>query len=260
MKKQVLKVVKIGGKLIEDETRFQQFLTDFAKLQGPKMLVHGGGNLATDIALKLGHETKMIDGRRITDEAALKVIIMTYAGLINKTIVAKLQAFNCDAIGLCGADGQSIISRKRAVKEVDYGFVGDIEAINTGFISTFLEQGITPVFSAISCTKQGELLNTNGDSVAAEIAKAFSKTYETQLYYCFEKNGVLADTHDDASVIETMNKEQYRQLLQDKVISEGMLPKLHNCFEALENGVTSVILGNADLFQEESTYTRIIPS
>lgn len=258
MKGQVLKVVKIGGKLIEDNNRFQQFLNDFSALEGPKILVHGGGNLASEIALKLGYKTTMIDGRRITDSDSLKVIIMTYGGLINKNIVAKLQALNCNSIGLCGADGQSILSRKREVREVDYGFVGDIEEINTGFISSFLEQGITPVFSAISCTRQGELLNTNGDSIAAEIAAAMSGKYKTQLYYCFEKKGVLANAEDDDSVIERIDKRKYKELLEEKAISEGMLPKLHNCFEALENGVSAIFLGNAALLQKKSDYTQIV--
>ena len=259
MKEQVLKVVKIGGKLIEDNTRFQQFLGDFSALQGPKILVHGGGNLASEIALKLGYKTTMIQGRRITDADSLKVIIMTYGGLINKNIVANLQALNCNSIGLCGADGQSILSRKREVREVDYGFVGDIEEINTGFISSFLEQGITPVFSAISCTRRGELLNTNGDSVAAEIAAAMSGKYRTKLYYCFEKKGVLANAADDDSVIERMDKTKYKELLDKNAINEGMLPKLHNCFEALENGVSAIFLGNASLLQKKSSYTQIVP-
>lgn len=258
MKKHSLKIVKIGGKLIEDEDKFREFLEDFSVLDGSKILVHGGGNFATEMALKLGYETKMVEGRRITDENSLKVIIMTYGGLINKTIVAKLQAKNCNAIGLCGADGKSIISKKREVKEIDFGFVGDIEEVNSTFIASLLEQDIIPVFSAISCTKEGELLNTNGDSVAAEVATAMSSIYETQLYYCFEKKGVLANAADDYSVIETIDKTKYKELLEQKVISDGMLPKLQNCFRALENGVSEIFLGDFTLLQTDSKYTKII--
>lgn len=258
MKEQSLKVVKIGGKLIEDEDKFQTFLENFSALKGPKILVHGGGNLATEIALKLGYETKMIDGRRITDANSLKVIIMTYSGLINKTIVAKLQAKNCNAIGLCGADGKSIISRKREVKKIDYGFVGDIEEINSSFITFLLEQDIIPVFSPISCTREGELLNTNGDSIASEIAIGMSRNYNTSLYYCFEKKGVLANAADNDSVIENVDREKYKALIENKVISDGMLPKLHNCFQALEKGVAEIFLGDFSLLKPNTKYTKII--
>lgn len=257
MKKQVLKVVKIGGKLIEDEAKFSVFLNDFVALEGPKILVHGGGNLATEIAGKLGYKTQMFEGRRITDADSIKVITMVYGGFINKNIVAKLQGLQTNAIGLSGADGMSIISKKRLVKEVDFGFVGDVEKVNSKFINTILGQNITPVFSAISCTEEGLLLNTNGDSVAAEIAKAMSSIYETELYFCFEKKGVLANAEDDESVISEIDSEKYRQLLDEKVISDGMLPKLHNCFQALENGVSEIYLGDFNLLKKDSKYTKI---
>ncbi len=258
MKDQILKVVKIGGKLIEDEQKFQLFLKDFASLDGPKILVHGGGNYATEMADKLGYETIMIDGRRITDSNSLKVIIMTYGGLINKSIVAKLLAMDCNSIGLCGADGRSIISTKREVKEIDYGFVGDIAEINSSFISALLDQNITPVFSPISCTREGELLNTNGDSVAAELAIALSSIYKTELYFCFEKKGVLQNAVDEDSVIENLDLKKYRALLDEKVISDGMLPKLYNCFQAMERGVSKICLGDSTLLQKNSTHTKIL--
>lgn len=258
MKNRILKVVKIGGKLIENEEKFEDFFRDFAALEGPKILVHGGGNFATEMALKLGYQTKMIDGRRITDANSLKVIVMTYGGLINKSIVAKLQGLQSNAVGLCGADGRSIISKRRPVKEVDFGFVGDIEEVNTGFINSLLEQNIVPVFSAISCTAEGELLNTNGDSVAAELAKSMGTLYETQLYFCFEKKGVLADASNDNSVIEHLDRQKYEELLEKKVISDGMLPKLHNCFRALENGVSKIFLGDYSLLQQNSLHTKIM--
>jgi len=253
-----LKVLKTGGKLIEDENKFREFLKDFAALKGPKILVHGGGNFATEMANKLGYETQMIDGRRITDADSLKVIIMTYGGLINKTIVARLQGLNCNAIGLCGADGMSLISKKREAKEINYGFVGDIEEVNVAFISSLLSQGITPVFSAISCTREGELLNTNGDSVAAEIAMALSVEFDTELIYCFEKKGVLSDAADDQSVIELINRPSYQVLLENKVITAGMLPKLQNCFHALEHGVSKIYLGDSGILKENSTHTKIV--
>lgn len=258
MEKPGLKIVKIGGKLIENEERLTPFLQDFAALEGPKILIHGGGNMATEIASKLGFPTQMVDGRRITDADSLKVIIMTYGGLINKTIVAKLQALKTNAIGLCGADGNSIISKKRPVKEIDFGFVGDIDSINTEFIQAMMEQGLVPVFSAISATREGQLLNTNGDSVAAEVAKAMSDSYATELYYCFEKKGVLANSEDGNSVIPEINRTKYQELLENNIIREGMLPKLHNSFEALENGVDKIFLGDAAIFQPGSSCTKII--
>lgn len=258
MEKQRLQVVKIGGKLIEDEKKLQDFLSDFVAIQGPKILVHGGGKMATDLSHRLGLEAKMIDGRRITDENSLKVILMVYAGLINKTIVAKLQGLSCNSVGLCGADGNSIISKRRATGIVDFGFVGDIEHVNVHFISSLLEQGISPVFSPISSTKEGELLNTNGDSIASELARAMSRDFATELWYLFEKKGVLADVNDETSVIERINKERYEKLLQDKIINEGMLPKLKNCFEALENGVQKVCLGDSELLRKASLYTEIV--
>lgn len=257
MKKQQLKIVKIGGKLIEDEVKFAEFLNDFSALNGPKILVHGGGNLATEIAGKLGYKTKMVDGRRITDENSINVITMVYGGLISKNIVAKLQVFGEQAVGLSGADGFSIVSKKRPVNEIDYGFVGDIEKVNSNFIGSLLQQQIVPVFCAISCSEEGQLLNTNADSIAAAIAKAMSEKYETELYFCFEKRGVLANAEDDETVISEIDTQKYRQLLDAKVISDGMLPKLHNCFEALEHGVSEIYLGDFRLLKQDSKFTKV---
>ncbi len=258
MEKQSLKIVKIGGKLIENEKSLSAFLGDFSQLEGPKILVHGGGKMATELSDRLGFKTKMIDGRRITDADAMDVITMVYAGLINKKIVAKLQALKSNAVGLCGADGKSIISKKRVVKEIDFGFVGDVEEINTSFISSLLKQDIIPVFSAISCSNEGELFNTNADSVAAEIAIAFSENYQTELSFCFEKNGVLKDPLDDNSVIELLDTQTYQDLLNKKIISEGMLPKLHNCYYALEHAVSAVYLGGPNLLIKDAKHTKII--
>ncbi|MDT0648027.1 acetylglutamate kinase [Zunongwangia sp. F260] len=258
MEKKVVKVVKIGGKLIEDENKLREFLNDFSELETPKILIHGGGSMATKIAQKLGYETKMVDGRRITDANSIKVITMVYGGLINKNIVAKLQARGTNAIGLCGADGASIVSKKREVKEIDFGFVGDIVKINASFISSLLEQGIIPVFSAISYSGDGQLYNTNGDSVAAEVAKAMSAIYDTELDFCFEKKGVLTDVDNDESVIKEIDEQLYKQLMNRGVISEGMLPKLHNCFQALHHGVTKIRLGDSNLLKKNSVHTKIV--
>ncbi|APG59210.1 acetylglutamate kinase [Christiangramia salexigens] len=256
--KQVLKIVKIGGKLIEHEKKLSEFLLDFAKLSEPKILIHGGGNMATEIAGRLGYETHMVDGRRITDANSIQVITMVYGGLISKNIVAKLQGLDCNAIGLCGADGKSIVSSKRPVKDIDFGFVGDIENINQKFITSLLEQGIIPVFSAISYSDSGHLLNTNGDSVAAEIAKAMSENYSVELYYCFEKKGVLTDIEDEKSLIEVLDSVKYDELKKQKLIHSGMLPKLHNCFSALEHGVENISLGDHELLKDGSLKTVII--
>ncbi|SDR68105.1 acetylglutamate kinase [Gramella sp. MAR_2010_147] len=256
--KQTLKVIKIGGKLIENKALLNTFLEDFIQLEGSKILVHGGGNKATEVAGKLGFKTKMIDGRRITDKDSMEVITMVYGGLLNKNIVAKLQAKKQNAIGLCGADGKVLISKRREVKEIDYGFVGDIENVNTDFINLLLKQNIVPVFSAISCTEDGVLLNTNGDSVASEIAIAFSDMYETLLFYCSEKKGVLTDVENENSVIPELNSKNYAELVESKVITDGMLPKLHNCFEAIERGVSTVNLGDVSLLKNNAIHTKII--
>lgn len=256
--KKVLKVVKIGGKLIENKSLLDSFLDDFVKLEGPKILVHGGGNKATEVAGKLGCKTQMVDGRRITDEQSMEVITMVYGGLLNKNIVAKLQAKNQNAIGLCGADAKVLISRKREVKQIDYGLVGDIVKVNTDFIDMLLKQQIIPVFSAISSTKDGVLLNTNGDSVASEIAIAMSAYYTPHLFYCSEKKGVLKNIEDENSVIPVLNSDIYQNLKDSKVITDGMLPKLHNCFEAINRGVSSVFLGDAELLKKDAKHTKIV--
>jgi len=257
MEKQVLKIVKVGGKLIEKEADMKAFLADFSALKGPKILIHGGGKMATEMSEKLGYKTNMVDGRRITDANAMQVITMVYAGLINKQIVTKLQSLGTNSVGLCGADGNAIISKKREVKEIDYGFVGDIENINTSFINSFLKQGIAPIFSAVSSNLDGQLFNTNADSIAAELAIAFSEMYNTELLFCFEKPGVLKDPADDASVIQVLSKQNYDELLEEKIVSEGMLPKLLNCFYALENKVSNVLLGGKDLLQNDTLHTKI---
>lgn len=250
--KQKLSIIKIGGNVINDSKELNIFLDDFAALNSLKILVHGGGRKATEVADSMGLKPQMIGGRRITDQANLEVVTMVYAGLLNKKIVSKLQSVDCNSLGLSGADGNVIQAHKRIVKEIDYGFAGDIDDVNTSTISLLLDAGITPVFSAITHDKKGQLLNTNADTIAAELAKALSKQYEVELIYCFEKNGVLQDVNDENSVIEQINMSKYKELKNMGIISEGMLPKMKNCFESLENGVHKVILGRPDLIKDRN--------
>lgn len=247
-----LYIVKIGGNIIDSERELDDFLNSFAAIEGFKILVHGGGKLATELSAKLGIETKMIQGRRITDEETLKITAMVYAGWINKTIVSKLQSKNCNSIGLSGADGKCILSEKRKVKDIDYGFVGDIlpEGISTAFIQSVLEFGVTPVFSPITSDATGQLLNTNADTIASALAGALSELYNVHLVYCFEKPGVLSDKDDASSVIEKIDSINYAELKTNGAIADGMIPKLDNAFRAKDEGVSSVIIGHAkDLAQ-----------
>lgn len=254
----VLKIIKIGGNIIDDEVALNAFLSEFSKIKAPKILVHGGGKLATQMAKTLQLEVTMVDGRRITDAATLDVITMVYAGKINKNIVAKLQSYKCNAIGFSGADGNTIVSQKRLVKTVDYGFVGDVIKVNTKAIEALLEYQMTPVFCAITHDENGQLLNTNADTVASELAIGFADIFQTELYYCFEKNGVLKNVNDDDSVIDHINAATYEKLLDDGIISEGMLPKLNNCFHAIAHKVSKVCIGKVDiLYDTSSKFTTI---
>ena len=248
-----LSIIKIGGNIIEDETSLNNFLKLFSKLKGNKILVHGGGKKATFIASKLGIESKMVNGRRITDAKTLEVITMVYGGLINKNVVAKLQALQTNAIGLTGADINSIKSNKRPVKEVDFGFVGDVKKVANHSIDKLIKADFTPVFCAITHDGNGQLLNTNADTVASTIAVAMSKIYNTSIYYCFELNGVLEDFNDKTSVIQQINTEKYQNLLAKNIITDGMIPKIDNCFDALHNGVQKVHIGNTAMFTKENT-------
>ena len=250
MKKQ-LSIVKIGGNVINNSEQLDLFLHNFAKLDGLKILVHGGGRRATEMADSLGLHPKMIGGRRVTDEANLEVVTMVYAGLLNKNIVAKLQAKACNALGLSGADANVIKAHKRVVKEIDYGFAGDIDEVENKAIALFLNGGITPVFSAITHDGQGQLLNTNADTIAAELAKGLSLEFEVELIYCFEKNGVLRQVDDDDSVIDQIDKITYERLKKEGVIAEGMLPKMENCFDALQEGVHKVLIGKPELISDK---------
>ncbi len=241
-----LYIIKIGGNIIDDEGKLSAFLKDFASIKEKKILVHGGGKLATRLAEKLGIEQQMADGRRITDAETLKIVTMVYAGFINKNIVASLQAQHCNAIGLCGADGNAILAHKRQHPVLDFGFVGDVDAVNTDLFSSFLQQNIAVVFAPITHDQQGQLLNTNADTIAQEIAKALSALYEVELIYSFEKNGVLLDAGDDSTVIPALNPSYYKELRAKNKIFSGMIPKLDNAFAALESGVKKVVIGKAE--------------
>jgi acetylglutamate kinase len=241
-----LVVVKIGGNIIDDEEKLSSFLRDFAAIEGRKILVHGGGKLATKMAAQLNIPQQMVDGRRITDAETLKIVTMVYAGLINKNIVAQLQAAGCNAVGLSGADGNVMLAHKRVVKELDYGFAGDVDAVNGSFLQAVLEQNATPVLSPITHDGKGQLLNTNADTIAQETAKALSAFYEVQLVYSFEKNGVLLNAEDDASVIPVINPETYTELKEKGLVFAGMIPKLDNAFSALRSGVKKVLIGKAE--------------
>jgi len=242
-----LLVIKIGGNIIDDDAALKAFLNDFASIPAKKILVHGGGKVATELSGKLGVQTRMAEGRRITDEDTIRIVTMTYAGWINKSITSKLQSAGCNAIGLCGMDGMIIPAIKRPVKEIDYGWVGDIEAdkVNAKFLSQLLESNFTPVIAPVTSNKEGNLLNVNADTIAQVLAQALSEFYNTTLIYCFEKKGLLMDVNDPASVIGEVNYTFAQDLKQRKIIADGMIPKIDNAFNAIQNGVQSVVIGHA---------------
>lgn len=237
-------ILKIGGKVIEDQVLLNEALQAFANQSGYKILIHGGGKRATEVSKQLNIPVQMVNGRRVTDAATLEVAVMVYAGLANKTIVAKLQTLDCNAIGLSGADANTILAHQRPIKDVDYGFAGDVDTVNVTTIQTLLEGNLTPVFCAITHDKKGQLLNTNADTIAMQLATALASLYEVSLNFCFEKPGVLLNPADDYSVIPTLNRAQYQQYQADGVITDGMLPKLDNAFEALQKGVKEVRIGD----------------
>jgi acetylglutamate kinase len=253
-----VRIIKIGGNIIDDSNELKQFLTDFSKIEGYKVLVHGGGKSATKMAQSIGLVPEMIDGRRITDAPMLDVAVMIYAGQINKNIVAQLQAHNTNAMGFSGADGNLIQSEKRNHPTIDYGFVGDVKSVNAPLLQTLLSNGITPVFCAITHDKNGQLLNTNADTIASELAIALSAVFDVTLNYCFEKPGVLYDSEDDTSVIATMNANLYSKLKSEKAIHSGMIPKLDNCFNSLSKGVQKIRIGHHSMFQNEDAICTAI--
>jgi acetylglutamate kinase len=241
-----LTLIKVGGKIVEEAESLKRLLGDFATIEGHKVLVHGGGRSATAIAAKLGIESKMVNGRRITDEETLKVVTMVYGGLVNKQIVAQLQAMGINALGLTGADLNYMQSEKRPVKEIDYGFVGDVKKVNAGILADLIAREVVPVLAPLTHDKNGNLLNTNADTIAGEAAKALAEYFDVSLVYCFEKKGVLMDENDDDSVISQLNPGMFEKYVSDGIIQGGMIPKLENAFEALQAGVKEVVITRAD--------------
>ena len=239
-------VIKVGGKIVEEEASLTALLDRFAAIDGRKVLIHGGGRSATRFAGLLGIESRMVDGRRITDSETLKVVTMVYGGLVNKNIVAGLQARGVNALGLTGADCNIIKAHKRPVKTIDYGFVGDVECADGDMLSRLIEQGITPIIAPLTHDGKGTMLNTNADTMAAETAKALATVYDTTLIYCFELSGVMRDPEDADSLIASITGESYRALLAEGIISGGMIPKMENAFNAINNGVSKVIITKAD--------------
>lgn len=245
----MLKIIKIGGNIVDNPEKLDRFLADFAALDGDKILIHGGGKIATTISAALGIQTQMIDGRRVTDSETLKVVTMVYAGFINKTIVAKLQKLGCDAIGLSGADGKFLVSLRRSPEPVDYGFVGDPKSLNAAMAQTLIGNGMTIVAAPITYDDQnGTLLNTNADTVASAIAVGMAEAgRRVELVYCFEKRGVLENIEDENSVIPHIYPTLYAELRASGKIFEGMLPKLDNAFKAIDKGVASVVICSAEM-------------
>lgn len=247
-----LSVIKIGGNVIDNPLALEKFLDGLARIERPFILVHGGGALATKLSRRLGVESKMVDGRRITDGEMIKIATMVYAGLINKQLAASLQKRGINAIGLCGADASAIVSRKREDKNIEWGYVGDVipNGVNASFINGLINISAVPVFCAITSDREGNLLNTNADTVAEEIASAmaekYPEEYEVKLIYCFEKQGVMMDADNNESLIKEMNKEKFTELKERGIIVGGMLPKLENAFKALSRGVKQVIVKQAD--------------
>lgn len=244
--KNKLTLVKVGGQIVEEPETLKQLLNDFSNLEGHKVLVHGGGRAATRIAGQLGIESKMVNGRRVTDADMLQVVTMVYGGLVNKQIVAGLQALNVNALGLTGADMNYMRSEKRPVKDVDYGFVGDVKEVNADILASLINEGVVPVLAPLTHDKQGNLLNTNADTIAGEAAKALAQYFDVTLMFCFEKKGVLRNPEDEDSVIPEITKPAFDAFVADGTIQGGMIPKLENAFEAIAAGVKQVIISKAD--------------
>ncbi len=240
--KEKLTLIKVGGKIVEESETLERLLKDFSTIPGAKVLVHGGGRSATRLAEQLGIESKMINGRRVTDAETLQIVTMVYGGLVNKSIVAGLQAHGVNALGLTGADMDVIRSVIRPVKEVDYGFVGDVKRVDGDRLKLLIDSGVVPVMAPLTHDGMGHILNTNADTIAGETAKALANFYDVTLIYCFEKKGVLWDADNDDSVIPTITEDSFVKLVSDGIVQGGMLPKLENAFEAINAGVSEVII------------------
>jgi acetylglutamate kinase len=240
--------VKIGGNVIDDDSVLNRFIESFSAISGPKILIHGGGKLATQYSKRLGIETKLIDGRRITDDDTIQIVVMTYAGWINKRIVALLQSKSCNALGITGADAELIPAIKRPITDIDYGWVGDVltEKINISFLTNLLEQNISPVIAPVTCNAEGQLLNVNADTIAQAVAESLAKYFSVSLIYCFEMNGVLNNVNDPSSVIDEIKSDEVNRLKNEGIISGGMIPKIDNAVNAILQGVNKVVIGNSD--------------
>jgi acetylglutamate kinase len=241
-----LTIIKVGGKVVEDQQALDLMLDQFKRISGYKLLVHGGGTMATNLANQLGVETTMVEGRRITSSAMLDVVTMVYGGLVNKRIVAGLQARNCNALGMTGADMSLVRTRKRPVQTIDYGFVGDVEEVNTRELRLLLNENVVPVIAPITHDGKGLLLNTNADTMAAELAADLAAFYNVFLFYCFEKRGVLLDPENDSSVIYELDYLQFEDYKTQGIINSGMIPKLENAFRAKKRGVKEVLITNSE--------------
>lgn len=253
-----LTLIKVGGKIVEEQATLSRLLASFAAIPGRKVLVHGGGRSATAMASRLGIESRMVGGRRITDKAMLEVVTMVYAGLVNKNIVAGLQAQGVNALGMTGADMNILLSDKRPVGEVDYGYVGDVRRVDAAALSALIEMGVVPVIAPLTHDGRGSMLNTNADTMAGETAEALASRYEVSLVYCFEKRGVLRDENDDNSVIAEMTRQQFETYRAEGVVQGGMIPKLENAFDAIRHGVREVIITRADAIGQPHGGTRIV--
>lgn len=240
--KEKITIVKVGGKIVEEEASLARLLDDFSRIEGAKLLVHGGGRSATRLADRLGIESKMVNGRRITDQQTLEIVTMVYGGLVNKNIVARLQAKGVNALGLTGADMNVIHSHKRPVKDIDYGFVGDVDQVNADILAELIHKGIVPVLAPLTHDGEGDILNTNADTIAGETAKALAEHFDVTLIYSFEKKGVLKDADNDDSLIPHLNEQEFKDYVADGTIQGGMIPKLENAFEAIHAGVGKVII------------------
>lgn len=241
-----LTIIKVGGKVVEEPESLNALLDQFQRISGNKLLVHGGGRTATVIAEKLGIETKMVDGRRITDAETLEVVTMVYGGLVNKRIVAGLQARGINAVGLTGADFNLIKAHKRPVKDIDYGFVGDVDDVNVSELRLLINENVVPVVAPLTHDAKGQLLNTNADTIASELATELANYFKVYLFFCFEKKGVLLNPDDDSSVIYDLNLQQFNEYKAEGVISAGMIPKLENSFRAKMKGVQEILITNPE--------------
>jgi acetylglutamate kinase len=253
-----LTIIKVGGKIVEESATLEHLLDRFTAIEGHKLLVHGGGRSATKLAERLGIEQQMVNGRRVTDAETLRVVTMVYGGLVNKQIVADLQARGVNALGLTGADMNVILSHRRPVKEVDYGFVGDVDRVDASLLADLIRRDVVPVMAPLTHDGHGSMLNTNADTIAGETAKALAAHFDVTLMYCFEKKGVLRDAEDDESVIPQITSAEMPQLVADGVVSGGMLPKLENAFAAIEAGVSRVVITQADAIADATAGTVLV--